>query len=365
MNRIRLFEPEISPSWPTALKAVAESKWLGMGQQVRDLEIELERRFGIDHVIATNSCTSALQMALHVLDLPPGSEVIVPTMTFCSTAHIVIAMGHTPIFADVDDMMLIDWNDVAHKMTNKTGAVIPVHFAGRYTHPPFDWLDVPVIHDCAHAFGSMAFNDVPVGRQDLCCFSFHAVKTLPGGDGGCVTTSDPEVAERLRRLRWLGIDKSTHERNDEGYAWEYDITEIGYKCHMNDITAAILLYALQECRDRQDVRNCWQVMYQNMLRGKVVHFAFIRVPRPDPTGSCHIMWLDVTDRDKLYHYLSGRGIDCGIHYRPLHTYKVYKSNALCPNADRLYKRIISIPCHSSLSYDDVQTVSDAITEFYT
>ena len=246
-----------------AVAEVLRSGWIGLGPKTAEFEKKFAEFVGTTYAVAVNSCTAALDLALKLLDVNHGHEVIVPTMTFVSTAHCVAYRLAMPVFADVDPHTLsLDLEDVRRKITSRTRAIIPVHYSGR----PID-LDalkeiaggIPIIEDCAHATGAR-YKGRSVGSiGDIGCFSFHAVKNLAMGDGGALTLNNEPWMQRSKRLRWLGIDKGTWDRTatDKSYWWQYFVDEIGLKCHLNDIAAAIGLVQLRrlEAHERPPPRD--------------------------------------------------------------------------------------------------------------
>ncbi len=242
MTHIPLFRPLISPEAIDAAADVLRSGWLGLGPRTAAFEKAFAAYVGAPYCVALNSCTSGLHLALHVLNLPEDSEVITTPISFVSTNHAILYARCRPVFADVHpDTGNLDIASAASKITDRTKAIIAVHIGGY----PCD-LDelyalahsrgLHVVEDCAHACGA-AYKGKPIGSHgDLHAFSFHAVKNLPMGDGGALVVQNEELDARLRRLRWLGIDKDTYRRTSaESYSWNYDVPEVGFKYHMNDI----------------------------------------------------------------------------------------------------------------------------------
>ncbi|HUW43734.1 MAG TPA: DegT/DnrJ/EryC1/StrS family aminotransferase, partial [Bacillota bacterium] len=228
---INLFKPNLGKEELDALKPVFESGWIGLGPKTEEFEIKFAEYIGTKYAIGLNSATAALDLSLKLLNINHGDQVIVPTITFVSTAHVVAYNLATPIFVDVDKNLLIDAEDVKRKITSKTKAIIPVHYSGRPVD--MDKLkkvagEIPIIEDAAHAVGSKYKEKNCGNLGTLGCFSFHAVKNLTMGDGGAITTNNKEFYERAKRLRWLGIDKGTWDRTEDNlsYWWEYDVTEI-------------------------------------------------------------------------------------------------------------------------------------------
>ena len=232
---IQVFKPSYDQREIDAVAAVIGSGWVGLGPRVAEFEEAFARYCMVEHCIGLNSGTAALDMAVKLLEIKEGDEVIVPTMTYVSTAHCVAFNKARPVFADVDPGTLnIDIDDMRKRITNRTKAVIPVHFAGRPAH-----LDlvreaaggIPVVEDCAHAAGARYCRRPVGGLCTMGCFSFHAVKNLAMGEGGALTLNDGEMAERARRKRSLGMDRSTWDRSklDRAYWWEYSIDEVAFK----------------------------------------------------------------------------------------------------------------------------------------
>jgi perosamine synthetase len=319
--------------------------------------------------VAVNSCTAALDLALKLLDVNHGHEVIVPTMTFVSTAHCVAYRLAMPVFADVDPHTLsLDLEDVRRKITSRTRAIIPVHYSGR----PVD-LDalqeiaggIPIIEDCAHATGAR-YKGRSVGSiGDIGCFSFHAVKNLAMGDGGALTLNNEQSMQRCKRLRWLGIDKGTWDRTgiDKSYWWQYFVDEIGLKCHLNDIAAAIGLVQLR--------RLGWLNGRRREIAGRYSEafaaYDFLETPPADTAdleSSWHIYCLKAPQRDDLCSFLQQQGIATGVHYTPVHLYSCYGNKPHLPQAEEVFQRIVSLPMYPDMTDADVQQVIDAITAYY-
>jgi perosamine synthetase len=354
------------------IEAVAEvirSGWIGLGPKTA----EFERRFGelcrAEYCVGVSSGTAALDLAVKLLDVNHGDEVIVPTITFVSTAHVVAHNLATPIFADVDPVtMNIDLGDVRKKITKRTKAIIPVHYGGRPVE--MDELleiagGIPVISDCAHATGAL-YKGTPVGALgDIACFSFHAVKNLAMGDGGALALHDGEKYERAKRLRWLGIDKGTWDRTELGrsYWWQYDVDEIGLKCHMNDIVASIGLVQLGKLSEMNDQR---RKVVERYFEG-LADVPQVELPARDDEAhqsSWHIFHIKCEARDNLSVFLRERGINTGVHYTPIHTYKCYGNRPVLETAERLQGRILTLPLYPDLREEEIEAVIEAIREFY-
>jgi perosamine synthetase len=365
-----------------AVREVLLSQWTGLGPKTKEFEDEFAKFIGIHHAVSVNSCTAALDLALKLAGVNHGDEVIVPTMTFVSTAHAVVYRHATPIFCDVDpETLLIDFGDIARKFTRRTKAVIPVHYGGRMVDMEGLWevindqmkdryRRVEIIEDCAHACGSRHKQECGTWYRagaggDIGCFSFHSVKNLSMGDGGMITTHREEYMERAKKLRWLGIDKGTWDRSeiDKSYWWEYDVNEVGLKCHTNDILSAIGLTQLRRLNEMNERRKKIADIYLRQLAD--VSQILLPVGDTDQSeSSWHIFQIQAEERDDLATFLSENKISTGVHYKPIHMYGCYGNKPELPIAEYVWERLLSLPMHPQLSDGDARRVCDAIKKFY-
>jgi len=365
---IQLFKPYMDDNEIQAVAEVLRSGWIGLGPRTAEFEQRLAQYIGVPYMVGLNSATAALDLAVRLLNIGRGDEVIVPTMTFVSTAHAVVYSQATPVFADVDESTLnVDLNDVARKITSRTRAIIVVHYGG---HPvDMDRLreiagDIPIIEDAAHACGAEYKGRKCGSLGELACFSFHAVKNLATGDGGAIALKDQAMADRAKRLRWLGIDKGTWDRTegDRRYLWDYSVVEIGLKCHMNDIMAAIGLVQLGKLERMNARRREIVQLYAEGLHD----LAWLQTPPADTRdskSSWHIYCIQTDHRDDLSMYLQEKGIATGVHYRPIHLYRCYGQQPALPTAEKVFMRILSLPMHAGLGNDDVNCIIETIRSF--
>lgn len=361
---IPLFRPVISEDAIDAVGEVLRSGWLGLGPRTREFENEFAAYVGAPHCVGLNSCTSALHLALRILDLPKDTEVITTALTFVSTNHAILYEGLRPVFADIDrDTGNLSVESVAERLTDRTGAMVIVHYGGY----PAD-LDelyalarsrgVAVIEDCAHACGSTYKGERIGSHGDLHAFSFHAVKNLPMGDGGALVVKSSEHDARLRRLRWLGIDKDTFRRTTStAYDWEYEVPEVGFKYHMNDVEAAIGLAQLRLL----DAQNARRTAIASAYRTNLSVTPGVALPRvsDDRTSSYHLFPVLVENRDSLILKLREAGIGAGVHYRRNDDYSMYERADL-PETEWFSSNVLSLPMHMCLSDDDIGYVTNTI-----
>jgi perosamine synthetase len=366
---ISLFKPFFGEDEIEALRPIFSSGWIGLGPKTELFEQEFGAYVGTKYCVGLNSGTAALDLAVRLLGIGRGDEVIVPTVTFVSTAHAVAYNLAQPVFSDVAyDTLCIDPEDVAKRITRRTRAIMAVHYGGRAAD--IDRLravagKIPIIEDAAHGTGAFYKGNHVGSLGAVGCFSFHAVKNLAMGDGGALALSDQEMAERARRLRWLGIDKNTWDRSNlgESYWWEYYVDEIGLKCHMNDMQAAIGLVQLKKLKAMNDRRREIVATYYDQLKG----IEQVELPLPDDDtyrSSWHIFHIKCDRRNGLATHLSSKGITTGVHYKPIHLYSCYGNQPRLPASERAFDRILSLPLHPGLTDGDVRFVCESIKEFY-
>lgn len=345
---IPLFRPSCSDLEIRYVTEVLRSGWWDQGPKVEELEEKFARRIGVKHAIAMSSCTAALQLTLQALDI--DGPVILPALTFPSTALAAVHNGCDIMFADIDrDTLCIDWDHVARLHAR---AVIPVWYGGVVPSEMKTCVHTPgIIEDCAHAAGNRHAGHNGVAA----CWSFQAKKNIASGDGGMVTTDSKPLADRLRRLRWCGIDRSTWDR-DRGkrYNWEYDIPEPGWKANMNDITAAIALAQLERLDETNGAR-------KRIVRRYLAEFAdlgWLKLPAWDEDSSWHVFAVRVNDRDRFIDHLQWNQVSAGVHYRPLHLYRVFTpyGKPYLPVTDEVWKTLVTLPLYPDMSEEDLDQV---------
>lgn len=366
----QILQPEIDE-----VVATLRSGWLGTGPRVARFERAFRDYIGSGHALAVHSGTAALHLALVAIGLRPGDEVIVPAMTFAATANAVVHAGGRPVLADVDrDTMCLAVDDVVRRVTGRTRAIVPVHFAGRPCRMDAllalsDYHGLRVIEDCAHAIEAL-YRGRHVGTfGDFGAFSFYVTKNLATGEGGMVTTADEQAAARIKVLALHGLSADAWTRfSDEGFK-HYEVLEPGFKYNMMDLQAALGLHQL----DRLEA---------NLLRRQEIWirydraFADLPVVRPSPEehGTRHArhlytLLLDIerlsAGRDEVQLALHRQHIGTGIHYRALHLHRYYRETfgyvpGDLPNAEWISDRTLSLPLSPKLTDEDVEDVIFAV-----
>lgn len=344
-----------------------EKQWLGIGPKTRAFEEQFAARLGLPGLALVDSGSNALYMAVKLLDLPPGSEVVVPSFTWIACAHAVVLAGCRPVFADVDlATHNVTAETVAASRTKATRAVMVVHYGGKPVRlAPILELGLPVIEDAAHAVDSRLDGRACGGIGDVGIYSFDSVKNLAMGEGGGVTARDPQRIARARTLRYCGIGKSGFEASaDKERWWEYNVTDFFPKMLPNDIAAGIGLAQLRKLDRLQRRRRAIWDVYQRELGG-ISWLVQPSGPEADERHSYFTYCVRVLGgkRNGFAKYLYEKGIYTTLRYHPLHLNRIYGSSARLPVCERLNEEALSLPLHPRLSDDDVDRVLRAVRRF--
>lgn len=348
-----------------------ESQWIGFGEKVKEFEESFCANLGFRDVVMVDSGSNALFLAIKLLNLPPNSEIILPSFTWISCANAVMLAGHTPVFADVDlETFNISAKTIEPHLNSKTGAILVVHYAGL----PVEMKEIldfgyPTIEDCAHAVYSK-LDGIPCGNYgDIAIFSFDAIKNLAVGEGGALVAKDPALLERARALRYCGIRKSGFEAAKGSLAegqmwWEYELVEPFIKMLPTNIAGAIGLAQLERRIELQERRSQIWNTYMKALHG----VGDLILPSRIPDNVSHSFFTFVIRtkyRDQLAGFLLSRGIYTTLRYEPLHTYPAFNSmNESLPNTEELARTSLSLPIHPRLTEDDVALILSTVVHFY-
>lgn len=344
-----------------------EAQWLGMGPKVKAFEAAFAERLGVPSFAMLDSGSNSLQLALRLLDLPQGSEVIVPAFTWVSCAHAVLLNGCRPVFCDVElETQNVSAETVAPHITPRTGAIMVVHYAGK----PVDMdailaTGLPVIEDAAHAVDSSVDGRACGSLGAVGVFSFDPVKNLATCEAGGITSLDEALVQRAKELRYCGIAKSGFEASASGKRWwEYAIADCMPKFLPNDVSAGIALAQLEKL-DRLQARRreVWEVYQQELAD---IHWLSRPLDAgPGETHSYFTYCIRVAGgrRDALARHLLDRRIYTTLRYHPLHLNPIYGDQTALPIAERLNEEALSLPIHPRLTDQDVERILSALRDF--
>ena len=373
MERIPVFQPYIGPDTREHLNDALDVGWLGMGATTQDFEKRIADYLNLKnrYVIATNTGTSALHIALLVAGVGPGDEVITPSFNYVADHQSIRMTGADVVMCDIrDDNLGIDCANAEALITKRTKAIIPLHFAGI----PCDIDDVyrlaekynlRVIEDSMHAFGTTHSGEKLGSAGDITCFSFDPVKIITSIDGGCVIVNSQEEVERLRNLRFLGVDKETTARYKNKRAWDYDVVGEGYRYHLTNIMASIGVSQVKRVDEfilsRQQVCQAYNEAFETISGLKTPATDFKNI-------SPFIYSLRIIDgrRDELITHLDEKGIDVGIHFVPVHKHSYFSKCKFgdMTVTDQVVEEVMTLPLHSLMRAEFIERVISGVCNFY-
>ena len=368
------YRPALADEELTSALAALRDGWLTTGSNVRAFETEFAAAAGVRNAVAMNSCTAALHVAMRAFGVGPGDEVVMPSLTFVAGAQCAVELGATPVFADVDAQTLSVTPDTIRRVLSpKTKVVIPMPYAGR----PLDIRaivelahahGIRVLEDAAHAAGMLDRGAWAGASSDAAAYSFYATKNLTTCEGGMLLTNDDALAQRARVLALHGMDRDAWKRYTAGGSWRYDVAEPGYKYNMPDPLAAIGIAQLRRLGTMQDRRDELAALYDRTLNG-IPGIEIPTAPSNPGDRSSWCMYVITVDearagiaRDDLIVALREANIGTSVHYIPTHLLRAYRylEARTCPQTERIWKRLISLPLYPSMRDSDVKKVARAI-----
>jgi perosamine synthetase len=353
-----------------AVVEVLRSDWLTNGPKVPEFETALAKFVGAKYAVAVCNGTAALHAAMFALGIGPGDEVILPPMTFASTANCIVFQGGTPVFSDIDpDTLLIDPTLIEDKITTRTKAIIAVDYAGQ----PCDYdalrniavkNGIYLVADACHALGARHKDKMVGTLADMTVFSFHPVKHITTGEGGMIVTHNGELDARLRLFRNHGI-ATDHKQRDEQRTWFYEMLELGYNYRITDFQCALGLSQLKKLPTALENRRRIASRYDNA-------FASVSAIQPltiqkHVLHAYHLYSIQLvlqklsSTRSEIFLTLRNEGLGVNVHYIPVHLHPFYRQRfglkeGLCPVSEAAYKRLITLPLFPAMTDDDVVTV---------
>lgn len=352
------------------------SGWITTGPKVQKFEDDFRQYVGCRHAVAVNSCTAALHVALSALGVGPGHEVIVPTLTFCSTANVVVHVGAKPVLVDVDEDLNIRPDAVEAAITARTRAVMPVHHGGQSCdleaiQDIASRHQLLVVEDAAHAVGG-EYRGRKIGSSStVAAFSFYAIKNMTTGEGGMIATNDETLAARIRLLTLHGMSRNAWNRYAERGSWFYEVVEAGFKYNMTDIQAALGIHQLRRLDEFLEIRGRYARRYSEAF----AQIPEIEVPvlRSDRRHTWHLYVIRLRterltiDRGQFIQELCRRNIGSSVHFIPVHLHPFYRDRfgyraGDLPQAETLFERMISLPLYPAMARRDVEDVIDAVTD---
>ena len=364
------------------------SGWVTTGPKVKRFESMFADYVHCANAIATNSCTAGLHTALSALRVGPGDEVVLPTLTFCATANVVVHLGARPVLVDVGDDLNVMPEAIEAAITQRTKALVPVHFGGQTCELEAilaiaERHRLPVVADAAHAVGA-TYRGRPVGCDPegsgrvasrlISVFSFYATKNMTTGEGGMIATADRELAERMRILALHGMSHDAWRRYAKDGSWSYEVVLPGFKYNMTDIQAALGIHQLRKLNDFIAVRQRYARLYDEAFADLPELATPITHPDRSHCYHLYVIRLELSrlsiDRAQFIEELKSRNVGASVHFIPVHRHPFYRERfgyrrGDLPGADRVYDRIVSLPLYPRMTERDVQYVADVVRDIVT
>jgi len=366
---IRLSKSCVGASEKKAVMDILDREYLGMGIEVQKFEKALTEFFGRPTVCVVNG-TAALHLSLQATGLGAGDEVLVPSLTYVASFQAISATGAVPVACDIDEeTCLLDLDDTQNRITEKTKAIMPVHYSGGVGdfNAVYEFAkknNLRVIEDAAHAFGTEYKNKRIGSFGDIACFSFDGIKNITSGEGGCIVTDDEKILQKIRDARLLGVEKDTDKRYKGNRSWDFDTTTQGWRYHMSNIMAAIGLRQLDRFKEFKEKRQMLAKKYDELFMNNptinplqrdynnvVPHIYVVRI-------------RNMKNRKGIQKKMLEKGIQVGYHYQPNHGLSYYKRKDahLLPITENVFPELMSLPLHPDLTMNDVVYVAEELNK---
>lgn len=373
-SNVPLAVPWITNSDKKAVISSLENPHLTDGPKLSEFESRIAKYTGCKYAIGLSNATSALYLSLLSIGIKPGDEVIVPDLTFVATANSVLATGAKPKIVDIDQTLNISIKDVLKKINSKTKAIIPVHLAGY----PCEMQEIKkiarknnisIIEDCAQALGTF-YKKKHVGSLGKTgCFSFYPTKNITTIEGGIVTTNSQKIAKKIASLRNHGITKTLIQRDKADKPWEYDVSHFGYNFRLDEVRSSLgisqldrfseiikrrVKAALYYNKKLSEIKGIENISYENTLN-HAYHLYIVRIKKEYGLS-----------RDKLHEKLFKSGVKTTVHYKPLHTFSIFRKyyrNKDFPNTMKSFKECLTLPLFPTISRKQQDYVISNLKKF--
>lgn len=365
---IRLSKCYLSKVESNIISSVLDSSYLGMGSFVSKFETDLSKFLNTNVSTVING-TTALSLALQSIDIKKGDEVLVQSLTYLSSFQAITSVGAKPVACDVNPDMTICLNDAQSKITKKTKAIMPVHYAGDpgnldeiYKFGKKNKLRI--VEDAAHAFGSKYKDNLIGSIGDIVCFSFDGIKNITCGEGGCIVSKDKSIINRVNSIKLLGIENDYRNRLNNERTWVYDVFEQGWRAHLSNINAAIGIEQLKKINKIKNKRQQLAKYYDKKLKNFYILKYFNRdydsvLPHIYP-----VLLSNSINREHLREYLKKNKIESGIHYYPNHLLTFFNSKKIKLNyTDKIYNNLLSLPLHPGLTISQIDYICKILYEY--
>jgi dTDP-4-amino-4,6-dideoxygalactose transaminase len=372
---VPFYVPFIDDVEANEVVSTIESNWLSKGPKTVEFEKKFVKSVESTYGVALNSCTAGLHLAQLVSGIGPGDEVITTPYTFTATANTILHCGAKPVFVDIDPVTLnINTGLIEQRITSRTKAIIPVHFAGYPCEmDPIMELarqhNLIVIEDAAHAVYTK-YKGRPIGSiGDVSCFSFYATKNLTTGEGGMITTNHHDVAERIRLMSLHGMSRNAWNRYSNKGSWFYEVEEVGFKYNMTDIQAAIGLVQLEKLDLMQHLRAKHARKYTELLSD--CEELILPFESEEHRHAWHLYPIRLelsrikVSRNEMIEKLAEAGVNCSVHFIPVPEHPVYRKLGYrledYPATAKAFDAILSLPLYPGLTDEQVQYVANSVT----
>lgn len=372
--KIPLFKLNYDEKEEKAVLDVIQSKWISTGPKCEEFEKLFCKEFNVEHAISLANCTVALHLAMEILNIGLGDEVICPSLTFVATANSIKYTGATPIFADVisEENLTIDPNHIRKLITNKTKAIVVMHYAG-FSCEMDEIISIArennlkIIEDACHGPLSEYKGQKLGTLGDIGCFSFFSNKNMSTGEGGMLITNNNDLAEKAKLLRSHGMTSMSYNRA-KGHSTAYDVVALGYNYRMDDIRASLGIVQLQKLQKDLEKRDKVRKYYESSL--KSIKNIIIPFFENSNFSSNYIFPIIISEsstrnRDEIRNLLHESGIQTSIHYPPVHLFDIYydSMNMDLKKTESIYKRLITLPMFGDLSNNEIDYISEKLGEY--